>query len=468
MCNNICKCLLVSAVIFILLVVGLFIYAEFAEIAPPKHHAFLVAGSRGYENYRHQADVLQVYQALKRGGFPEENIVLMMYDDIAKHKKNPTPGIITSYPGGPNLHENVTIDYTGKDVSPLNFLNVLLGDKKAMKGIGSGRVVENGPFENTFVYFAGHGGPGMIYFPESALPGDIFVKRIRKRSALGKITMFIDASYSGSFLDGLVSDKLEFIGVTSNDKKGQSLAGFYDKKTFLTDVLSYNFVQEAASASSQGTSLDDLVDILSKSSPNIQKYGNLKLGRRPFSELITFGNSSKGPNADLTPKETVKAFEVEKAILDHLIEDAQSDQERAVYESEKQTLLDVHNEIDKVMDLVVERMTAGDEYRKEEITNEDYVLNQRNFNCFKELFVFFTGNCYSVLKRPYAASYLYRLANMCSVISSGSWLNKLSAIEAMGVACTNVNSQETDPGVAENMMYTFGLHPFGMLNNRGF
>lgn len=71
----------------------------------PKQWAVLVAGSNGYYNYRHQvftklhsfsvscmscsiqiflqADVCHAYQVLRKHGIPAENIITLMYDDIA-------------------------------------------------------------------------------------------------------------------------------------------------------------------------------------------------------------------------------------------------------------------------------------------------------------------------------------------------------------------------------------------------
>jgi legumain len=43
--------------------------------------ALLVAGSKDYGNYRHQADVCHAYQILHAHGIPDENIIVMMYDD---------------------------------------------------------------------------------------------------------------------------------------------------------------------------------------------------------------------------------------------------------------------------------------------------------------------------------------------------------------------------------------------------
>eukprot|EP00951_Prasinocladus_malaysianus_P033929 scaffold339133_cov43-Prasinocladus_malaysianus.AAC.1 len=40
-----------------------------------KHWALLVAGSAGFGNYRHQADICHAYQILRQGGIPDENII---------------------------------------------------------------------------------------------------------------------------------------------------------------------------------------------------------------------------------------------------------------------------------------------------------------------------------------------------------------------------------------------------------
>jgi hypothetical protein len=54
-----------------------------------------------------QADVCHAYQILKRGGVQEENIVVFMYDDIAKNPLNPRPGVIINHPKGKDVYAGV-------------------------------------------------------------------------------------------------------------------------------------------------------------------------------------------------------------------------------------------------------------------------------------------------------------------------------------------------------------------------
>ena len=42
--------------------------------------AVLACGSKGYTNYRHQADAFHVYQSLIKRGFSKNHIILFAYD----------------------------------------------------------------------------------------------------------------------------------------------------------------------------------------------------------------------------------------------------------------------------------------------------------------------------------------------------------------------------------------------------
>lgn len=123
--------------------------------------AILVAGSSGYKNYRHQADVCHAYQILRRGGLEEKNIVVFMYDDIASNVHNPHPGVIINSPLSQDVYAGVPKDYTSSHATVANFLAVLLGDKSKVHG-GSGKIVDSGPNDHVFIYYSDHGGPGVL------------------------------------------------------------------------------------------------------------------------------------------------------------------------------------------------------------------------------------------------------------------------------------------------------------------
>ncbi|CAH2048070.1 unnamed protein product [Thlaspi arvense] len=191
--------------------------------------AVLVAGSSGYGNYRHQADVCHAYQILRKGGLKEENIVVMMYDDIANHPLNPRPGTLINHPDGEDVYAGVPKDYTGHEVTAANFYAVLLGDKTAVKG-GSGKVIDSKPNDHIFVYYSDHGGPGVLGMPK--LPyiyAADFIETLQKKHAAGtykEMVVYVEACESGSIFEGIMPKDLN-IYVTTASNSQESSYGTY-------------------------------------------------------------------------------------------------------------------------------------------------------------------------------------------------------------------------------------------------
>ena len=151
--------------------------------------AVLVAGSNGWYNYRHQADVCHAYQVLHRHGIPDKNIIVMMYDDIANNENNPTEGVIINKPGGKDVYKGVPKAYIGKDVTPEMLLRVLQGDNSLAR---QGRkVVKSGPNDHIFLYFSDHGAPGLIAFPSSELYAKDLNRVLRKMALRKKFTKMV-------------------------------------------------------------------------------------------------------------------------------------------------------------------------------------------------------------------------------------------------------------------------------------
>ena len=69
-------------------------------------------------------------------------------------------------PNGPDVYHGVPKDYTGENFRPDIFLKVLRGEET---GVGSGKTLRSGPKDNVFVYYADHGGPGLVCFGDQIL-----------------------------------------------------------------------------------------------------------------------------------------------------------------------------------------------------------------------------------------------------------------------------------------------------------
>ena len=152
-------------------------------------YAVLVQGSNGYINYRHQADVLSIYQSLRRGGYPDDHIILILDKDMANDAQNPERGVVRTSPSGPDLLGGTTagsgigaavIDYNNADLTAADVADILAGRQSDRLPV----VVPQGEGNNVLFYWSGHG--------RSASRGgaDEFVWR--------------DASYGNGFSVGLL------------------------------------------------------------------------------------------------------------------------------------------------------------------------------------------------------------------------------------------------------------------------
>ncbi len=94
-------------------------------------YALLVQGSHGWENYRHEADVLSIYQLLKANGYDDDHIILITADDCANAPENTDKGAVRTDPDGKNLREGAVIDYLNSDLTPQDICNILKGVQTA-------------------------------------------------------------------------------------------------------------------------------------------------------------------------------------------------------------------------------------------------------------------------------------------------------------------------------------------------
>ncbi|KAG5524749.1 hypothetical protein RHGRI_031428 [Rhododendron griersonianum] len=189
--------------------------------------AVLIAGSNGYWNYRHQSDVCHAYQLLRKGGLKDENIIVLMYDDIASNEENPRPGIIINSPDGDNVYSGVpkVCDYTGDDVTVDNFFAVILGNRTALTG-GSGKVVDSGPNDHIFIYYSDHGGPGVLGMPTNPfMYANDLIDVLKKKHASGtykSLVFYLEACESGSIFEGLLPEGLNIYATTAANAEESS------------------------------------------------------------------------------------------------------------------------------------------------------------------------------------------------------------------------------------------------------
>jgi len=164
-----------------------------------KTWAVLVAGSSGWDNYRHQADVCHAYHAIHSLGVPEDHIIVMMTDDIAYHEKNPYPGkIFNDEHCDTDYYEGVPHDYTGELVSAEVFTSIVTGEDMM---VGSKKSLKSGPEDNVFIFYDDHGDYDSFIFPDRNLDSDDMqniIDTMTQRKMYKNLILYDEACLSGS------------------------------------------------------------------------------------------------------------------------------------------------------------------------------------------------------------------------------------------------------------------------------
>lgn len=389
------------------------------------HWALVIAGSNGWYNYRHQADACHAYQVLHKHGIPDENIVVMMYDDIAHNERNPTPGIIINQPDGSDVYHGVPKDYTGKDVTPKNFLNVLQGKKSAMNGIGSGKVIASGPDDNVFVYFTDHGAPNIIAFPYGELHATDLQKAIlsmHENNQYKKMVFYIEACESGSMFNRhKLPSNINVFATTAANGAESSYAVYFDNKrqTYLGDVYSVKWLQDSDAADFNTETLEEQFEKVKKetNTSHVMEFGDLSMGSLtledfqgdPSSNHIAFNETKvieNPPTTDAVPSPDVTLWILHNQLQDKSLPlHKRREVLKELYAEQEMRL-----KIKSTFQDIVKRLVENPEKRKAIISTPASPVQH---HCYKETVTKFRRGCKNIGEHEHALRHIYVLANLC-------------------------------------------------------
>eukprot|EP00117_Sycon_ciliatum_P003646 scpid78430/ scgid8352/ Legumain; Asparaginyl endopeptidase; Protease, cysteine 1 len=394
--------------------------------AERKDWAVLVAGSKSYINYRHQADVCHAYQILHNRGIPDERIIVFMYNDIADNSENPTPGILINYPNGSDVYHGVPKDYQGSDVNPENFLNAITGNKKAMLGIGSGKVLESGPDDHVFIYFADHGGPGLIGFPSSFLYADdlsLSLHRMYKRNMYKQLVFYLEACESGSmFTQDLLPKNLSIYAMTAANASQPSLACYFDKTRgiYLADVFSAKWMENTEQNGTNEDLFRQFLEVrMDVSTSHVSRFGDFEF---EFEEIQEFIGGVQGNTIDkhimtVTGKPaastaTIQSPDIIPATLYNRLAAASTEVQKAKLRSQLAEELTLRNKISEVTRQIVSGAgAASNDVAKQILTAK---AQPRDYGCLKAVTTEYSEKCFSLPQIDFALRQVHPLANMCN------------------------------------------------------
>ncbi len=256
---------------------------------PPKAKrglwALLVAASRGWDNYRHQADVFAQYQMLRAAGVPASHIVTVAQDDLAHDDENPRPGRVPYEVGGKDVRRGVHIDYHLDDVDADAILAILAGHRSASLP----KVIDSTAADNVYVYIAGHGDQDGVYVGldqpvvhegdrYSVLRGDALAQTVAQMHATGRYRRLLIAveACKGGVL-GATLDSPGALLVSAASPTESSLSTSFDPESgvWLADQFSTQLVQAERAAARTDVSVATALSriYLAVSGSHVSSYG---------------------------------------------------------------------------------------------------------------------------------------------------------------------------------------------------
>jgi legumain len=185
------------------------------SVALAERFAILFAGTKGFDNYRYQADISAIYDQLIRRGLQKDHIIQFQYDDIANNPENLFPGKIFHTLEHKNIYPGNGIDFTGENVTTQGFYDSI-------------RNLPSTPLDHLVIYYDGIGAAGFLSVPDGNgdfIYADDLSKVLSDAQSAGRwhrAIFGIETSYAGSVTE--VFTAKEFLSITdANDAEDSSL-----------------------------------------------------------------------------------------------------------------------------------------------------------------------------------------------------------------------------------------------------
>jgi len=434
--------------------------ASAALSVSPFSWVVIVAGSNGYQNYRHQADACHAYQVARGNGIPADHIILMMYDDVAHNEGNPFPGKLFNQVDGQDVYAGCVLDYTGMDTTMANFFNVLHGKSSVLTdGRPAGRVLNSTIEDNVFIYYTDHGAPGYVTFPAGpAMYAPDLQGALTQMHSLGKykqLLFYMDACNSGSmFASGLLKAP-NVLAVAAAKATEESFAAFcppYDKvksennrETFscLGDVMSINWMVDASAAKTSIETVASQIDTVSNETAlnhtlnrdhnsHVEQFGDMSIRAEMLAEFQGPGSSALHQSTRAPLQGVVSKRDVPLHLARYTLQRASTPAARTRATAAYHTVLAARSAADQVYPTIAKLAAQSGSWgymeAAEMLQATEMTIPNVDFECYKWALGEATKWCGPM--DDYSMQYSALFANLC--ITGG---NRTNIVQAIHTGC---------------------------------
>lgn len=159
-----------------------------------RNWAVVIGTSDKWAYYRHQADALAMYQLLKRHGYDDDHIILIIADNIAYDSRNIYPGIVRVRPNGENVYEGAVVDYKIGDIKIPDLKAIFTGQKSEKYP----EVITPDKHDNVVVFWCGHGAKNSLMWGSDDVVYGYQIADLIQSMTYRKMLWSMDACYSGT------------------------------------------------------------------------------------------------------------------------------------------------------------------------------------------------------------------------------------------------------------------------------
>ncbi|KAJ6428594.1 hypothetical protein OIU84_020303 [Salix udensis] len=338
--------------------------------------------------------------------------------------------------------------------------------KSALTG-GSGKVIDSGPNDNIFIYYADHGAPGLVGMPVGK---DLYAKDLIEvfEKAAGKLVFYLEACESGTMFEGLLPSNWSIYAITAANGKESSYGvycpEFYpyppsEFSTCLGDIFSISWMEDSDLHDTSQETLQQQYEVVRRrtgfdyeETSHVMQYGNMELSKELLSLYIgtnaaddnySSGNSN---NIEEYPSRIPRsAFDQREATLLHFLHKYQRAPDGSAKKAEAhRDLVGIHSHMRHV-DRSINHIAAalfGDHDQNDANAMINFARPSGqplvdDWDCFKELVRAYEKQCGGL--SWYGKKYTRVIANMCN-----AGINVEQMIGASTGACSLPSKDETD------------------------
>jgi len=350
----------------------------------------------------------------------------------AHSRANPFPGKLFNKPNGPDVYAGCKMSYKGKQVTGENFLKVLKGDTSA-----PGPVLKSTSKDRVFVYYADHGGSGILGVPSGAKGGYLHAKDINnaiealhQKGGYKELIFYVEACNSGSIFQGLLKAPNAF-AVTSSTAKQNSYFNYCppgdkvngkDIKSCLGGQLSNAWMHDADMADFKTETVNEQVATVTQrvGGSTVTKFGDWStIGREVIgafegAEVTVAGNLSLA-YPDGISESPVNAYDVEVHLAYYKLKRAETIEERKAAEMALSDLLSQRRAADEKF-MRIAMAAVGDDKEKAQAILDGTSDSLGDVDCHVRVLKTVVGSCGPFT--DYTLQYSRLFVNLCATISA--------------------------------------------------